>query len=181
MVKPFNWFKTKIMIMAIHRVRVGKMRHQLQILMSRNQQTLQFRQKIKRYKLTALGKNLDVTGGPDLVDIDRLCSKKIQRQATQIYFFDGKHWQSLTNKRSGEFLASNTLIERFGIKSVLNLDETPPASERSLNAATKLRRELPNDIEMGNKPLMKLSSLLKGIHIKTRETSQNTDIDMEHL
>ena len=61
------------------------------------------------------------------------------------------------------------------------MDETPPASERSLNAATKLRRELPNDIEMGNKPLMKLSSLLKGIHLKTRETSQNTDIDMEHL
>ena len=61
------------------------------------------------------------------------------------------------------------------------MDETPPAPERSLNAATKLRRELPTDIEMGSIPLMKTSSLVEGIHIKTRETSQNTDIDMEHL
>ena len=87
MVKPFNWFKTKIMIMAIHRVRAGKMRHHLQILMSRNQQTLQFRQKINRYKLTALGKNLDVTGGPDLVDIDRFMLKKNSKTGNTDLFF----------------------------------------------------------------------------------------------
>ena len=57
-----------------------------------------------------------------------------------------KHWQSLTNKRTGEFLAAKALREKFGglniMKSVLSLDETPPALERSLRAATKLKSEL---------------------------------------
>ena len=34
------------------------------------------------------------------------------------------------------------------MKSVLSLDETPSALERSFKAPTKLRRELPTDIEM---------------------------------
>ena len=56
-------------------------------------------------------------------------------------FLDGnKHWQSLTNKRTGEILAAKTLREKFGglniIKSVLSFDETPPRLERSFKAAT---------------------------------------------
>ena len=31
---------------------------------------------------------------------------------------------------------------------------------------------------MGSLPLMELSSLVKDIHAKTREASQNTDLDM---
>ena len=64
-----------------------------------------------------------------------------------VFFFNGKHWQSLTNKRTGEFLAEKTLREKFGglnvMKSVLSLDETPSALERSFKATTKLKRELP--------------------------------------
>ena len=103
-------------------------------------------------------------------------------------FIDGnKHWQSLTNKRTGEFLAPKTLREKIGglniMKSVLSLDETPSALERSFKAKTKLRRELslPTDLEMENIPLEKLSSLAEEIHVKTREASQNTDLDMREV
>ena len=53
--------------------------------------------------------------------------------------------------------------------------------ERSFKTATKLRRELPTDIEIESIPLMKLSSLVGDIHVKTRETSQNTVIDMQEF
>ena len=98
-----------------------------------------------------------------------------------------KHWQSLTNKRTVEFLAAKTLRENFGelhvMKSVLSLYETPTSLERSFKAATKLRRELPTDIdtEMENIPLMELSSLVENIHVKTLEASQNTDLDMREF
>ena len=90
-------------------------------------------------------------------------------------FLDGnKNWQSLTNKRTGEFLAAKTLLKKFGvlnvIKSVLSLDEIVSALERSFTAATRLRRELPMDIEMESIPFMELSSLVEDIYVKTRET-----------
>ena len=80
-------------------------------------------------------------------------------------FLDGnKHLQSLTNKRTGEFLAAKTLREKFGrlniMKSVLSLDETPSALEISFKAATKLSCELPTDLEMESIPLQELSSLV---------------------
>ena len=54
----------------------------------------------------------------------------------------------------------------------------PSALERSLKAATKRRHELPTDIEMDSIPLERLSYLVGNIHVKTREASQNTDLDM---
>ena len=101
-------------------------------------------------------------------------------------FRDGnKHWQPLTNKRAGEFLAAKTLRENFGrlniMKSVLSLDETLSALEKSFKAATKFRRELPTDIEMDIIPLKELSSLVENIHVKTREASQNTDVGMREF
>ena len=114
--------------------------------------TLQLRQKVKRDKITALYRHLNVTGDPGLADIDRFMIKKNSKTGnTDLLFLDGnKHWQPLTNKRTGEFLAAKTLREKFGglniMKSVLTLDETPSALERSFKAATKLRRELPTDI-----------------------------------
>ena len=47
------------------------------------------------------------------------------------------------------------------MKSVLGLDETPHALERFFEAATKLKRELPTDIEMESIPLEEISSLLE--------------------
>ena len=64
------------------------------------------------------------------------------------------------------------------MKSVLSPDETPSALERSLKAATKLKAERPTDLEMESIPLKELLSLVKDIHVKTREASPNTDLDM---
>ena len=53
--------------------------------------------------------------------------------------------------------------------------------KRSFKVATKIRRELPTDIEIESIHLGKLSSLVENIHVKTRETSQNTDLDMREF
>ena len=44
-----------------------------------------------------------------------------------------------------------------------------------------LNRELPTDLEMESIPLEELSSLAEDIHVKTREVSQNTDLDMREF
>ena len=67
------------------------------------------------------------------------------------------------------------------MKNFLTIDETPTALERSFKAATKVRRELPTDIETESIPLMELSPLGEDIHVKTREASQNTDLDMQEF
>ena len=40
---------------------------------------------------------------------------------------------------------------------------------------------MPTDLEMESIPLERLSSLAKNIHVKTREASQNTDLDMREF
>ena len=94
-------------------------------------------------------------------------------------FFDGNNlWQSLNNKRTGEFLSPKTLREKFGelniTKSVLSLDQTLSALERSISAASELKSELPTDLQMESIPLKELSSLAEEIHVKTREASQKS-------
>ena len=101
-------------------------------------------------------------------------------------FLDGnKHWQSLTNKRTGDFLAEKTLREKIrGLnirKSILSLDKTPSKLERSFKAETEPSRELPTDIEMKSIPLEELSPLVANIIIKAREASQNNDLDMREF
>ena len=58
------------------------------------------------------------------------------------------------------------------MKSVVSLDETPSALERSFKAATKLMRELPTDIEIESITLEGISSLVEDINVKTRGASQ---------
>ena len=70
--------------------------------------------------------------------------KKFKDSNIELIFLDGdKHWQSLTNKRTVEFLAAKTLREKFGglniMKSVLNLDKTPPSVENLISAAVSSR------------------------------------------
>ena len=67
------------------------------------------------------------------------------------------------------------------MKKILGVDKTPPTLERSFKAATKLKSELPTDLEMESIPLEELSSLVEDIHIKTREASQNTNLDMREV
>ena len=67
------------------------------------------------------------------------------------------------------------------MKIFLRVDKTPTSLERSFKAATKLKGELPTDIEMESIPPMELLSLVEDIHVKTREASQNTDLDMREF
>ena len=64
------------------------------------------------------------------------------------------------------------------MKSVLGLDTTPSALERSISAASKLKRELPTDLQMEIIPLKDLLPLVEDIQVKIPEASQNTDLDM---
>ena len=67
------------------------------------------------------------------------------------------------------------------MKNFLGVDKTPPALERSFKAAAKLNREIPTDLEMESIPLEDLSSLVEDVHVKTREASQNTALDMREF
>ena len=150
---------------------------------------LRLKQKQKRDKIVSLHKYLSVTGDPDLADLDRFTIRKnLKTGNIEFLLLNGnKHWQSLPNKGTGKCLAPKTLREKFGglniMKSVLSLDETSSALERSFKASTKLRHELslPTDLEMETIPLEELSSLVKDIHVKTREASQSTDLDTREI
>ena len=139
--------------------------------------TLRLRQKLKRDEIVSLYRHLSATGDPGLADLDRFTIRKnLKTGNMELLFLDSdKHWQSLTNKRTGEFLAPKTLREKFGglniMKSVLSLDETSPALEISFKTATKLKGELPTDLEMESIPLEELSSLAENIHVQTQEAS----------
>ena len=88
-----------------------------------------------------------MAGDPGLSYLDRFMIKTNSKTGnTDFLFLDAtNHWQSLTNKRTGEFLVAKTLREKFGglniMKSVLSLDETPSALERSfkINWRDKLK------------------------------------------
>ena len=74
--------------------------------------TLWLKQKVKRDKIIALYKHLNVTGNPGLADMDQFIIKKKQTKTgnTDLLFLDGKNqWQSVTNKRTGEFLSAKTI------------------------------------------------------------------------
>ena len=128
-----------------------------------------------------------MTGDPGLADLDRFDLKKNPKTGNiELLFLDeNNQWQSLTNKRTGEFLAAKTLREKSGglniIKSVLSLDKTPPSLERLISAASKLKAELPTDLQMESIPLKELSSLAEDIYTKMREASQQTELDMREF
>ena len=68
------------------------------------------------------------------------------------------------------------------MKNFLDVDMFyQPGLERSFKTATKLRTELPTDIEMESILLEKLSSLAEDIYIKTRQASQTTDLNMREF
>ena len=147
--------------------------------------TLRLKQKVKRDKLAALYRHLSKTGNIDLIDLGRLkLTRDPKKGATIFEFYNGDRWVSLT-KQTGEFFAPKTLRDRFGrvntMKEFLGVDKTPPSLEESLKAATKLSRELSTVIEMESMPHMELSFLVEDIHGKTREASQNTDLDIREF
>ena len=94
-------------------------------------------------------------------------------------FYKGNNrWVPLT-KQTGEFLAAKTLRDRLGgvnaMKKFLGTDKMPTVLERSLRATTKLKTEVPMDLEIEAIPLKDLSSLAKEIHVK------NTNLDLREI
>ena len=89
------------------------------------------------------------------------------------------------NKTNGRFFCIKNLRDRFGginaMKNFLGIDTAPPLLERSISAASKLKSELPTDLQMESIPLNELSSLAEDIHAKTREASQNTRLHMREF
>ena len=147
--------------------------------------TLRLNQKVKRDKLAALYRHLKVTGNLDLIDLNQFKLMIDPKKGATIFeFYSGNRWAPLT-KQTGEFFAPKAIRYRFGevntMKNFLGIDRTPPALERPLSAASKLKAELPTDLETESIPLEELSSLVKDIHVKTREASQNTGLDMREF
>ena len=130
-------------------------------------------------------RHLNVTGNPDLIDLYRFrLTKDLKKGVTIFEFYNGDRWVPLT-KQAVDFFVAKTLKDRFDglntMKSVLSLDETQSALERSVKAATKLKGKLPTDLMMESIPLKDLSFLAEEIHVKTREASQNTDLDIREF
>ena len=148
--------------------------------------TLRLRRKVKRDKINALYRRLNVAGNPDLIDLDRFRLTKDPKKGVTIFkFYNGNdRWVSLT-KETGEFLSVKTLRDRFSglnaMKNFVGPDKTTPLLERSVKAATKRKGELPTDLMIEGTPLEDLSSLAEEIHVKLREASQNTDLDMSEF
>ena len=115
--------------------------------------TLRLRQKVKRDKITALYRYLNVTSDIDLIDLERFRLTKNPKKGITIFeFHNGNNrWVPLT-KQTGEFFAPKTLRDRSGglntMKNFLGVDETPPALERSFKATRKLRAGLPTYLKM---------------------------------
>ena len=147
--------------------------------------TIRLKQKVKRDKLTTLYRHLNVTVNQDLIDFDRFkLATDHKKGVTILQFYNGDRWVPLT-KQTREFFAPKALRERFGVvntmKNVLGIDRTLSALERSLSVASKLNAELSTDLQMESIPLEELSSLVENIHVKTREASQNTLLDMQQF
>ena len=147
--------------------------------------TLRLKQKVKRDKSIALYRHLNVTGDIDLIDLDRFRLTKDPKKGLKIFeFYNGDRWVPLT-KQTGDFFAAKTLRDRLGglnaMKKFLGIDKMPPVLERSLKAGSKLKSELPTELQMESISPEDLSSLTEEIHIKTREVSQNTSLDMQEF
>ena len=135
--------------------------------------------------MAALYRHLKITSNIDLIDLGRFRLMTDPKKGAEIFeFYNGDRWLLLT-KQKGEVFGPKTLRDRFGgvnaMKTFLGIDRTPPALERSLSAASKLKAELPTDLKMESIPLDELSSLVEDIHVKIREASQNTDLDMREF
>ena len=116
-------------------------------------------------------RHLNVTGNLDLINLNRFkLTADPKKEAAIFEFYNGDRSVALTKQRA-QFSAPKTLRDRFGgvntMKNFLGVDKTPLALQRSFRAATKLKSELPTNLEMESIPLEELLSLVEDIHVKT--------------
>ena len=148
--------------------------------------TLRLKQQVLRNKIDALYHHQGAKESLDFVNLDRFKMKANSKTSiTDLLWYNGENWVSLTNQRTGEFLAVSTLKTKFGglalMKKFLNLEQTPPSIDWSIKAANLLKSEIPTQTDIENIPLFDLSSIVEDIRIKIREALQNTDLDMREF
>ena len=148
--------------------------------------TLRLKEQVLRNKLDVLYHHLGAKGSLDFVNLDRFKMKTNSKTGiTDLLWYNGDNWVSLANQRTGKFLAVSTLKTKFGgltpMKKFLNLEQTPPSIDRSIKAANLLKSEIPTQTDLETIPLFDLSSVVEDLCIKTREASQNTDVDMREF
>ena len=148
--------------------------------------TLRLKQQVLSNKLDSLYHHLGTKESLDFVNLDQFKMKTNSKTGiTDLLWYNGENWVSLTNQRTGEFLAVSKLKTKFGgltpMKNFLNLEQTPRSIDRSIKAANLLKSEIPTQSDIENIPLFDLSSVVEDIRIKTREASQNTDLDMREF
>ena len=102
--------------------------------------TLRLKQQVLRNKVDLLYHDLGTKGSLHLVNLDRFKMKTNSKTGiTDILWYNGENWVSLTNQRAGDFWAVSTLKTKFGgltlLKKKLNLEQTPPSIDRSIKAA----------------------------------------------
>ena len=88
--------------------------------------TLRLKQQVLRNKLNALYHHLGAKGSLDFVNLDWFKMKTNSKTGiTDLLWYNGENWVSLTNQQTGEFLAVSTLKTKFGgltpMKNFLNL------------------------------------------------------------
>ena len=128
---------------------------------------------------------LNVTGNLDLIDLDRFKLSRDPKKGPTIFeFYNGDRWVPLT-KQTSELFAPKTVRVRFGgvntMKKSLSVDKTPPALERSFKAATKLKSELPTDIEMESIPRKSFRPCLKIFMLKHEKHHKILTLICENL
>ena len=143
---------------------------------------LRLTQKVEGDRLDALLRHLNVTGNLDLINLNPFKLTTNPKKVAIIFqFYNGDRWVPLT-KQTGEFFAPKTLRDRFGriiaMKNFLGINTTPPSLERLISATSKLKSELPTDLQMESIPPIELLSLVEDIRVETREASQNTQLVM---
>ena len=142
--------------------------------------SLKQRQRLVHDSIENLYSYLDVDpGNINLLNPDLFKVKKSKSVAVKLRFFNGETWVSLTNKRTGKFLAKSTLRNKFGgierMKRILSIEREVTDPDKSFTK--KLQDQLPTDLEMKDIPLQNLSTLAEQVHVATREAATNTDLD----
>ena len=73
------------------------------------------KQQVLRNKLDLLYHHLGTKGSLDLVNLDQFKMKTNSKTGiTDLLWYNGENWLSLTNQQTGEFLAVSTLKIKFG-------------------------------------------------------------------
>ena len=135
------------------------------------------KQQVLRNKLDSLYHHLGTKGSLDLVNLDQFKMKTNSKTGiTDLLWYNGENWLSLTNQQTGEFLAVSTLKIKFGGLTLMKKN-----FKSRTDTTIYKKSEIPTQTDIETIPLFDLSSVVEEIHIKTREAWQNTDLDMREF